>query len=153
MNMFTKCLILTKKRAVTIIIIAAAIITAAVIYCSAPGCSFGVSELINVSSSDGRQKYLNQLGWEIDVKSEERHTVLLPKEFEGIMAEYAQMQTEQGYEFASYAGLECKQYTYIVTNYSDSDSTVYATIYIKSGHVIGGDIHSAAIDGFMHALK
>lgn len=153
MNMFTKCLMLTKKRAVIIIIIAAAIMTAAVILCSAPGCSFGASELINVSSMEGRQKYLMKLGWEIDTSSEESKTVLLPREFEGIMAEYARLQTEQGYDFASYGGLECTQYTYIVTNYFDSDSTVYATLYIKSGHVIGGDIHSAAIDGFMHALK
>ncbi len=151
--MFTKCLKLTKKSAVIFIIIVAAIMLAAVMLRSSPGCSFGVSELINVTSAEGRIKYLNELGWEADVSTEDCKTVLIPKEFEGVMLSYSKLQTEQGYDFASFGGLECKQYTYVVTNYPNSDGTVYATLYVKGGHVIGGDIHSANIDGFMHTLK
>lgn len=153
MSMFTKCLKLTKKRAVIIILIAAALMLAAVMLRSSPGCSFGVSELINVTSAEGRIKYLSKLGWEADVSTEECKYVLIPKEFEGVMLSYSKLQTEQGYDFASFGGLECKQYTYVVTNYPVSDETVYATLYIKGGRVIGGDIHSASIDGFMHTLK
>ena len=151
--MFTKCLKLTKKRAVIIILIAAALMLAAVMLRSSPGCSFGVSELINVTSAEGRIKYLSKLGWEADVSTEECKYVLIPKEFKGVMLSYSKLQTEQGYDFASFGGLECKQYTYVVTNYPASDETVYATLYIKGGRVIGGDIHSASIDGFMHTLK
>lgn len=151
--MFTKCLKLTKKRAVIIILIAAALMLAAVMLRSSPGCSFGVSELINVTSAEGRIKYLSKLGWEADVSTEECKYVLIPKEFEGVMLSYSKLQTEQGYDFASFGGLECKQYTYVVTNYPAPDETVYATLYIKGGRVIGGDIHSASIDGFMHTLK
>lgn len=153
MSMFTKCLKLTKKRAVIIILIAAALMLSAVMLRSSPGCSFGVSELINVTSAEGRIKYLSKLGWEADVSTEECKYVLIPKEFEGVMLSYSKLQTEQGYDFASFGGLECKQYTYVVTNYPASDETVYATLYIKGGRVIGGDIHSASIDGFMHTLK
>ena len=152
MSMFTKCLKLTKKRAVIIILIAAALMLAAVMLRSSPGCSFGVSELINVTSAEGRIKYLSKLGWEADASTEECKYVLIPKEFEGVMLSYSKLQTEQGYDFASFGGLECKQYTYVVTNYP-ADGTVYATLYVKGGHVIGGDIHSANIDGFMHTLK
>ena len=49
--MFTKYLRLTKKNAVIIIIIIAALMMAAVILRSSPGCSFGVSELINVTNT------------------------------------------------------------------------------------------------------
>ena len=153
MSMFTKCLKLTKKSAVIFIIIVAAIMLAAVMLRSSPGCSFGVSELINVTSTEGRIKYLTELGWEADVSTEECKTVLIPKKFEGVMLSYSKLQTEQGYDFASFGGLECRQYTYVVTNYPNSDGTVYATLYVKGGHVIGGDIHSANIDGFMHTLK
>ncbi len=153
MCMFTKCLKLTKRSAVIIIVIIAALMMAAVILRSSPGCSFGVSELINVTSAEGRIKYLQKLGWEVDISTEECKTVLIPKEFEGIMLSYSQLQTEQGYDFASFGGLECKQYSYVVTNYPSSDGTVYATLYVKGGRVIGGDIHSANINGFMHTLK
>ncbi len=149
---FTKCFKLTKKSAVIIILIIAAVMLASVALCASPGCSFGKSELIDVSTSTGREKYLNELGWDIEVTSEERKTVLLPSAFEGVMLGYASMQTEQGYDFSSYGGSECEQYTYVITNYPH-DSTVYATLYIKGRRVIGGDVHSAELDGFMHALK
>ncbi len=151
--MFTKCLKLTKKRAVILLIILGIVLAAAVILCSSPRSFFSSGEMLNVSSQEGRQKYLSGYGWEIDLASEECRTVLLPKEFEGALADYGLMQTEQGYDFASFGGLECRQYTYVVTNYPNSDGTVYATLYVKGGHVIGGDIHSANIDGFMHTLK
>lgn len=88
MSMFTKCLKLTKKSAVIFIIIVAAIMLAAVMLRSSPGCSFGVSELINVTSTEGRIKYLSELGWEADVSTEECKTVLIPKKFEGVMLSY-----------------------------------------------------------------
>lgn len=151
--MFTKCLKLTKKSAVIFLIILGIVLAAAVILCSNPRSLFSSSELLNVSSLDGREKYLKAYGWEINPDSEESRTVLLPRDFEGALADYGEMQTEQGYDFVSYAGLECRQYTYIVTNYDSCTSTVYATLYIKSSRVIGGDIHSAAIDGFMHGIR
>ncbi len=151
--MFTNCLKLTKKRAVILLLILGIVLAAAVILCSSPRSLFSRGEMLNVSSLEGRQKYLAEYGWEIDPSSEDQRTVLLPKDFEGILADYGIMQTEQGYDFASYAGLECTQYTYTVTNYEGSSSTVYATLYVKSARVIGGDIHSAAIDGFMHGIR
>lgn len=151
--MFTKCLKLTKKRAVILILILGIVLAAAVILSSSPRSIFSKGEMLNASSLEGRVKYLSGYGWEIDQSSEERRTVLLPKELEGALADYGVMQTEQGYDFVSYAGLECTQYTYIVTNYEGSSETVYATLYVKSARVIGGDIHSTAIDGFMHGIR
>lgn len=153
MCVFTKNLKLTKRNAVIFLLIIAAISAAAVMLCASPGCGFGTSEIINLSSPEGRQKYLASYGWEIDLSSEEEQKVTLPDEFEGVIEDYATLQTEQGYDFASYKGLTCRQYNYIVTNYPDSDGTVYVTLFVKSGRIIGGDIHSAAIDGFMHAIK
>lgn len=151
--MFTKCLKLTKKSAVIIILIIAVLCIASVILLSSPGCSFGKSELINVTDTEGREKYLKDFGWEIDTATETSQKVLLPRQFDGVMLDYAQLQTDQGYDFAAYCGLECTQYCYEVTNYPDCQTTVYAVLYVKAGHVIGGDIHSAAMDGFMHGIK
>ena len=125
---------------------------AAAIVLSVPGSGFGLTEIIDVSDTAGREKYLNSLGWEIDTSSEECRDITLPRKFDGIMKDYAKMQYEQGFCLYDYAGFDCKQYTYTVTNY-ENDCPVYATLYVKSRHVIAGDIHSAAIDGFMHGLK
>lgn len=152
MKIFTKSLKLTKKSAVIIVLIIAVLMAGAVILRSSPGCGFGTNEIINMSDTDGREMYLKKYGWEIATDSEDEQDVLLPREFDGALAEYAQLQSSQGYDFASYRGLECRQYTYIVTNYPSSD-TVYVTMFIKNGRLIGGDIHSVAIDGFMHGIR
>lgn len=153
LNMFTKSLKLTKKRAVALLLILGVILSAAVILCSSPRSFFSTGDMLDVSQTKGREKYLASYGWQIDPDSEEEHSVLLPKTFEGAVSEYAEMQTRQGYDFVSYAGLECRQFTYTVTNYEDCGGTVYATLYIKGTRVIGGDIHAAEIDGFMHGIR
>lgn len=129
------------------------ILAAAVVLCSSPRSIFSIGDMLDVSQISGREKYLAGYGWEIDTASETEQTVLLPRSFEGALKEYAQMQTGQGYDFASYSGLECTQFTYEVTNYSAYDGTVYAVLYIKGTRVIGGDIHSAELSGFMHAIR
>ena len=148
--MFTK--FKSKKNVVIFIIILGAIMAAAVIMLSVPGSGFGLTEIIDVSNVKGREKYLNSFGWEIDTSSEKCRDITLPREFDGIMDDYAKMQYEQGFCLYDYAGFDCKQYTYTVTNY-ENDCPVYATLYVRNRHVIAGDIHSAAIDGYMHGLK
>ncbi len=151
--MFTKSLKLTKKRAVALLLILGVILSAAVVLCSSPRSLMSTGDMLDVSQLKGREKYLASYGWEIDTGSEATRNVLLPKTFEGTVSEYADMQTQQGYDFSSYAGLECRQFTYTVINYDGCDGTVYATLYVKGTRVIGGDIHSAEIDGFMHGIR
>ena len=151
--MFTKSLKLTKRRAVALLLLLGVILSAAVVLCSAPRNLFSTGDMLDVSQLKGREKYLASCGWEIDPDSEEERCVLLPRSFEGAVGEYTEMQTRQGYDFASYAGLECRQFTYTVTNYDGSAGTVYATLYVKGTRVIGGDIHSAEIGGFMHGIR
>lgn len=142
----------TKKSAVILLIILAAVLVAAVIAISRPG-GFGLRETINAGTPEGREKYLNCLGWEIDMASEDYQEIIIPAEFTGAIAEYAQMQDAQGFDFSACHGTKCSRYTYIVTNYSSYCGTVYATLYVKGCRVIGGDIHAAEINGFMHGIK
>lgn len=143
---------LSKKDAVILLICCAVILIAAVILCS-NGTGFGKSEIINVSSAEGRKEYLSSFGWEIDADFEESQEILIPAEFGDVMRDYVKMQDEQGYDFSSCGGSECVQYTYVVTNYPNYSGTVYATLYVRGCRVIGGDIHAADADGFMHGIK
>ena len=143
---------ITRGTDVAIIVFMAILIAAAVIVRSAPsGVQSGMQSLINASTQEGRVKYLKNLGWEIDLQSESSQEVLIPEEFDQVMAEYNKLQKEQGFDMSVYCGMSCTQYTYTVTNYPDGGN-VLCTIYTRGRHVIGGDIHSARIDGFMHAL-
>lgn len=107
----------------------------------------------DASTAEGRLRFLSGLGWEIDAASEERRSVLIPDCGEGVMAEYNALQRRQGYDLSPWTGREVTQYCYTVTNYPGYGQTVYAVLYVSGRRVIGGDVHSAALNGFMHGLR
>lgn len=136
---------LTKKSAIFLIIAAAALLALIVLICSEPQGKLATAE--------GRAEYLAELGWEVDLTSEELQETVMPRSFDGVMAEYCNLQTQQGFNLERYAGMSCQIYCYSVTNYPNGDTNVIAQLIICEDHVIGGDIHSPALDGFMHGLK
>ncbi len=139
----------TKKKALTIILIASIIFFLLVL----TKWFIGYKNNTGLMTLDGRESFLFSLGWKIDRDSEEFKTVRLPEQFNGVMSDYNVLQKSQGFDFEKYRGKDCSQYTYKVTNYPDVKHDVYVTIYICGREVIGGDIHTASSDGFMHGIK
>jgi len=139
----------SRKRALLILLAAAALIFLFIMGRALfmPGTEFDLSTL------EGRQAYLNSLGWEIDPESEAFRTVVVPDKLEGIMAQYNRMQQANGYDLSLHLGESCSQYSYDLKNYSDSEGGVIVTLYIQDGQLIAADIHSTAVNGFMHGLK
>lgn len=136
----------TKKKALTIVLLVAVVLVAAILL---RGCS----DAEDPSTPEGRAAFLRGLGWEIDPESEDARTVQLPETLEGMLADYNEMQLEQGYDLSRHLGEQCQQYTYRVTNYPVEGQTVLATLYVQGSKVIAGDIHSTALNGFLHGLK
>lgn len=50
-------------------------------------------------------------------------------------------------------GKTVKRYTYIIHNYPDETDQVRANLLVYDGKVIGGDICTLALDGFMHGFS
>ena len=136
----------TKKKALTIVFLTAFILVSLILLRSC-----GQKE--DVSTLEGRQAFLLDLGWEIDAESEEVRKVQLPNVLEGSLADYNEMQLQQGYDLSRHLGETCDQYTYRVTNHPEQEQTVLATLYVQGHEVIAGDIHSTALNGFLHGLK
>ncbi len=140
---------LTKRKAAAIVVLLAAVLLALILL---RWYSAGASNY-DLSTTEGRQAFLLELGWEIDTDTEEFRTVVVPEKLEGIMSQYNRMQQAQGYDLNEHLGESCQQYSYQLTNYPDSDSPVFVTLYIQDGRLIAGDIHTNALNGFMHGLK
>ncbi|MEG1632501.1 MAG: DUF4830 domain-containing protein [Oscillospiraceae bacterium] len=136
----------TKKTAVYIIIAAAVLSAALVLILAEPADG-------DMGATAGRVAYLSRLGWEAEPESETREVIVLPRELEGVMAQYNELQRGQGFDLAPYCGMQCILYTYNITNYPNGDAGVTAQLFICGTKVIAGDIHSPALDGFMHGLK
>ena len=114
---------------------------------------FCKDEAPDLNTVEGREAYLKALGWEIDRDSESFRSVVVPRKLEGIMAQYNKIQLRQGYDLNKHLGQSCKQYCYDVKNYPGGQGKVIVSLYIQDGKVIAGDVHSTAINGFMHGLS
>ena len=136
----------TRKKALRWVVIGTAVCILLIVL---RWCGSGTPDC---STAEGREAYLHSLGWEIDPASEEYRSVKIPESFDGVMEDYVQMQTEQGFELEKHRGETCGQYCYVVTNYPNCRDTVYAILYVSGKTVLGGDIHTASLSGFMHGL-
>jgi len=106
----------------------------------------------NVESPDDAARFLAELGWECDINGITAQQSMLPEEFDSVLTDYNTLQLKQGCDLMKYAGKEITIYTAPILNYSDSTENIYATIIVHNHTVIGGDIHSADLNGFMHTL-
>ncbi len=107
----------------------------------------------DLNTTEGRAAYLKTLGWEVDPETESFRTVVVPKKLDGIMAQYNKLQLKQGYDLNSHLGESCRQYCYDITNYPSGQGKVVVSLYLQNGQIIAGDVHSTAVNGFMHGLN
>ena len=106
-----------------------------------------------LSTGEGRRAYLAALGWEADPASEELREIVLPAEFDAVLASYNRLQLAQGFDLRPAAGKRCLCVSYDLARFPDWDGRVIAVLYIFRGRVIGGDVHTADVRGFMLPLR
>lgn len=95
-----------------------------------------------------RVTFLAQYGWEVEEEPVEIRDVTIPEEFDQVYEQYNEVQKSQGMDLAPYAGKTCRQWIYRVNNYPE-EGTVQATILVYEGQIVGGDISSTELDGFL----
>lgn len=137
------------QTAAAVILIVTVLLAALILRMSNGGV---LSAHYNVTTREGRVDYLAAQGWTVDPKTETAQEITLPREIDGVLSDYNDLQRRQGFDLRPYCGLGCTVYSYVVTNY-DADEPVLCTIYLYKNRVIAGDIHSTALDGFMHGIR
>ena len=137
----------TKKR------IAAAILCAAAIICIASASVFasGSAPQTDGSTAALREQFLRSFGYECDFSSETEKRTAIPPEFDEVYRKYNELQKSQGYDLSAFSGQTATLWSVPVTNYGEDN--VFASILTIGGRIIGGDIHSTQLDGFMHGFK
>lgn len=150
--MFVYTLKFDRKKAIFIVIMAALILFGLIMLVTIDAPEKNEKTSTKISSDEKGAQYLSSLGWTVEVPALNKETVLIPKNFNDVFNKYNTLQQSQGYDLKNYAGKEVDLYTYKVTNHESSD-TVYAQLYVYKNKVIGGDVHSSSLDGFMCGLK
>lgn len=109
---------------------------------------------IKASTHQERMAFLSQYGIEVDEEPVEVCEVIIPAEFDDTYTSYNEIQKKQGFDLLPYAGVRVKRWTYSVKNYPkyENQSCIRVNILVCDGIVIGGDVCSIELDGFMHGF-
>jgi len=106
-----------------------------------------------VKSSADAANFLAQFGWTVDGGNAKSATVTIPSEFDKVFTAYNEIQRAQGLDLSKYKKKELTRYTFVVTNYKDYKGVVYANVLVYRNKVVGGDICSADVAGFVHGFE
>lgn len=106
-----------------------------------------------VKSDDDAEGFLSQFGWTVDATPLEIAQVTIPSEFDKIFSAYNEIQKEQGLDLLKYKNKKVTRYTFEVKNYEGYDGRVLANVLVYRNKVIGGDICSAEVNGFVQGFE
>lgn len=107
----------------------------------------------DVKTNEDRIAFLAQFGWEVASEPKESVEVTIPSEFDKIFTGYNEIQRRQGLDLSKYKKKKVMRYTYEVTNYEGANGTVYANVLVYRNRVVGGDVCSADVTGFIHGFE
>ena len=110
---------------------------------------------IKASTESERLSFISQFGWEVEEDPVEVCEVIIPTEFDETYTQYNEIQTKQGFDLKNYSGMRVKRWTYSVKNYPGYENKNYIrlNVLVYEGLVIGGDVSSIELEGFMHGFE
>ena len=106
-----------------------------------------------VKSNEDRIAYLESYGWQVGGEPAAVEELLIPETFDDSYTQYLQLQSDQGFDLTAYCGKRVKRYTYDITNYPTGESGIQAGLLIYKNTVIGGDVLSPQLGGFIQGLE
>ena len=142
-----------KRKMIAVLVAVLVVVTAAVVAVklahSAPAAESGGKKYsLAAASNEERVAFFKQFGWEVKPEPIVEAEVAIPQKFDDVYVKYNNIQQEQGLDLTPYAGKTCKQWVYEITNYPEQE-TMRGTILVYGGKVVGGDLCTPALDGFM----
>lgn len=111
---------------------------------------------LTVATESDVLSFISNYGWQVDDEPVEVREVIIPETFDDVYSNYNKIQLDQGFDLEKYSGRRVKKWTYIIRNYPDtlpSDDFIRINILVCDGVVIGGDVSSVKLDGFMHGFS
>lgn len=113
----------------------------------------GVVSPTGVKTNEDRVAYLESYGWQVSQEPSSVEELLIPESFDESYTQYLELQSSQGFDLTDYCGKRVKRYTYDIYNYPTGESGIQAGLLIYQNTVIGGDVLSPQLGGFIHGLS
>lgn len=108
----------------------------------------------SASTNEERMHFISQTGYTVESDPVSVSEIQIPDNFDEVYTQYNELQKTDGFDLSSYKGCTVKKWTYLVTNYPEHENSddVRLTLLVYKDKVIGGDVCSVELDGFMHGL-
>ncbi len=111
---------------------------------------------LNYSAADEAQRmnFISQLGLQVNTEPTSVREIIIPEEFDETYTNYNELQKQAQLDLEPYKGCCVKKWTYTVTNYPgyEDNPAIRVNLLVYRNRIIGGDICSVEIDGFMKGL-
>ena len=105
-----------------------------------------------IKTNEDRIMFLGQFGVTVDPTALEEEEIKIPDTIVYVYLGYNEIQRAQGLDLSKYKNKKVTRYTYKVTNYEGYEGEVYANLLVWRDKVIGGDVCSADVNGFVHGF-
>lgn len=106
----------------------------------------------SLRTNQDRINVLSSYGWIVEEDPVSSQELVIPEEMDESYDEYLALQHEQGFDLTKYSGKRVKRYTYQVTNYPTGEQDVQANLLVYRHRLVGGEVLSPRLDGFLHGL-
>ena len=111
--------------------------------------------VLRAGNAAERLAFISQFGWDVEEDPVEVTEILIPAEFDEVYEQYNEIQKAQDLDLTLYAGRRVKKWTYAVRNYPGYEGradVIELHLLVCDGLVIGGDVCSTKLGGFMHGF-
>ena len=107
----------------------------------------------NGGDNQSRVAYLESFGWTVKEEPLSIEELSVPQQWNDSYTQYLELQKSQGFDLEPYKGKRIRRYTYEITNYPTGETGVQAGLLVYRNTIIGGDVLSSQLDGFIHGLN
>ncbi len=105
-----------------------------------------------IKTDEDRVKFLAQFGITVEPTALSSEEIKIPDTFDKVYVGYNEIQRAQGLDLTKYKNKKVMRYTYRVTGYEGYDGEVLANLIVCRDKVIGGDVCSSDVNGFVHGF-
>lgn len=107
----------------------------------------------NADTNADRLIFIRDLGYTVIDDNPTKKTVNIPQVFYDVYNNYNSIQQKAGYDLSLYKGCEVTVYTYKINPPPKHTDECVANIIVYKDRIIGGDISSVSLGGFMLPLE
>ncbi len=107
----------------------------------------------NADTNADRLIFIKELGYTVIDDKPTKKTVKIPEVFYDVYKNYNALQQKADYDLSLYKGCKVTIYTYKINPPSSFTDECVANIIVYKDRIIGGDISSTALGGFMFPLE